>query len=432
MRRIDFYASTYAIFTLRLLCALLLVLEFRAFADDSAAAVQQLPEPAKRFALVIGVEDYGDGITTLKGPNNDAHEIKRALENYGGFPSDQIVVLSSDQNEGGRPTHNQILKRLDRFANIVPPDGLLVVAFSGHGIEKDGEAFLLPSDAELGSVDLLRNTSLSLNTLRDAIKHIGVKQVMILLDACRDNPEESKGLQDNKMTSAYRMHGPDWNKVNTGIEAFAVVYATEEGKRAYIAAAKKQGYFSMALVDGVSGQAKNSKNEVTLGSLVNYLQDKVPKLVVRDLGQDKIQRPFADVRGYHADDLIIARVLEVNPALQYVLDVRLRPVLSKTTVAILTGTITGASDVAGEEAKWQDKVNDGSHLVDLFEYSLPLPGGNIVDSWSYDVSVVHVQTHELIRINLSEKEPASRGVRTAVSIDGKLTVDVTQAAQGWK
>jgi Caspase domain len=322
----------------------------------------------------------------------------------------------------------------------VPLDGLLVVAFSGHGVERGGVAYLLPSDAEMGSADLLENTSISELKLRDSIKHVGVKQVIVLLDACRDNPEKAKAVGDNNLTPAYRMKGPDWDKINTGITALAVLYATEEGHRAYIAQTKKQGYFSMAFVEGISGDAKNEKNEITLGSLMRYLQKRVPKLVSDEYGATAIQKPMSDIRGYLAEDLVVASIPVVSSSITYSVDVRLRPILtdaiSNIEVQILGVPVSvgggNAAAAAGTEKSWTDRAYNGTHLANAFQYSLSVPNGKTISGWSYDVVVRHIQSDGVVKIELSEKNPISMGVRTSVIGNGILSVDVSQAAEGWK
>lgn len=58
------------------------------------------------------------------------------------------------------------------------------------------------------------------------------------------------------------------------------------------------------LVEGLRGGAANEKGEVTLASLVKFLQERVPKRVLQDLGPGKEQKPFAVVEGYRADELV--------------------------------------------------------------------------------------------------------------------------------
>jgi hypothetical protein len=60
------------------------------------------------------------------------------------------------------------------------------------------------------------------------------------------------------------------------------------------------------VVEGLKGGAANEKGEVTLANLVKYVQENVPKRVAIDLGSGKQQRPFFQMEGYKAEDLVIA------------------------------------------------------------------------------------------------------------------------------
>src|SRR5204863_5441954 len=85
--------------------------------------------------------------TTLGGASNDARTLSEALIQYAAFPADQVTLLGSDQPAERQPTRGNILRRLSNLAAVVPPDGLLLMAFAGHGIERGGQAFLLPADS---------------------------------------------------------------------------------------------------------------------------------------------------------------------------------------------------------------------------------------------------------------------------------------------
>ena len=273
---------------------------------QSSEPVKVLPGSAKRYALVIGVDQYADTqITTLGGASNDAKALANALVQYAGFPSDQLTLLASDQPAERLPTRGNILRRLSNMAAIVPPDGLLLISFAGHGIERGGQAFLLPSDSQVSNdVDLLEQTAINVTTIKDRVKKIGVGQVLMILDACRNDPV-GRANADNPLTAAYT-RGFNFDLRNREVKAFATLYATEVGKRAYEYKEKKQGYFTWLLVEGLKGGAANEKGEVTLSSLVKYLQERVPRRVLQDLGAGKDQKPFAIVEGYRADELVIA------------------------------------------------------------------------------------------------------------------------------
>jgi hypothetical protein len=109
------------------------------------------------------------------------------------------------------------------------------------------------------------------------------------------------------MTEAYR-RGLTFDIRNREVEAFATLYATRIGERAYEYSEKRHGYFTWAIIEGLKGKAANERGEVTLGGLEQYIQDAVPRQISIDLGAGKDQRPFADVRGYKASELVIAKV----------------------------------------------------------------------------------------------------------------------------
>ena len=266
------------------------------------------PSGPKRFALIIGVDRYDDTqITTLGGAANDAKALRDALVHYAGFGEDQVTLLASDQPPERQPTRGNILRRLSNLKGVVPKEGLLLVAFSGHGIEREQQAFLLPQDAQVSNdVELLEQTAINVTQIKNQIKKLGLAQVVMILDACRNDPG-GRAEADNPLSANFA-RGFNFDVRNHEVEAFATLYATAVGHRAYEYTEKKQGYFTWALVEGMKGGAANERGEVTLAGLVKYLQDRVPKRVALDLGAGKEQRPFATVEGYHADDLVVAAV----------------------------------------------------------------------------------------------------------------------------
>ena len=191
------------------------------------------------------------------------------------------------------------------MAAVVPPDGLILISFAGHGIERGGQAFLLPSDSQVSNdVELLEQTAINASQIKDRIKKIGVRQVLMILDACRNDPV-GRANADNRLTPAYT-RALNFDLRNRDVQAFATLYATEVGYRAYEYKEKKQGYFTWVLVEALRGGAANEKGEVTLSNLVKYLQERVPKRVLQDLGPGKDQKPFAVIEGYRADELVIS------------------------------------------------------------------------------------------------------------------------------
>ncbi|HKZ77129.1 MAG TPA: caspase family protein, partial [Pyrinomonadaceae bacterium] len=130
-----------------------------------------LPSKGKRWALIVGVDKYADPqISPLRGAANDARALADALVRYAGFPQDQVILLATDQPAERQPTRVNLLRRLSNLAAAVPKDGLLLLSFSGHGMQRGGQAFLLPSDAQISDqISFLEDTAVGVNRMRDLI-----------------------------------------------------------------------------------------------------------------------------------------------------------------------------------------------------------------------------------------------------------------------
>ena len=281
--------------------------------------VTQLPDRAKRFAVLIGVNEYDDEqIGALVGPANDMQMLEDALVANAGFDRNHIRRLTREQTETSlKPTRFNVLRALSNALKAVPADGLLVLAFSGHGTERNGRAFLLPADAQVNAdIELLEASALEVAALKNMIRNrrsspsapvTGVAQVVVLLDACRNDPTSGKDTSINPLTPAY-----DFSLRNSNVKAFVTLYATALGARAYESRARRQGYFIsevVAALRGAASDAVNERGEITLDRLIRHVEDEVPARVAFETGND--QKPFAVVEGYKAADLVLAKASAV-------------------------------------------------------------------------------------------------------------------------
>jgi uncharacterized caspase-like protein len=351
-----------------------------------AEGVGAFPVGSKRFALVIGVDDYQDTqINKLEGASNDAKAIVEALVKYAGFPRDQVVLLTSDQPTERRPTRGNILRRLSNLRTAVPKDGLLLIAFAGHGIERGDQAYLLPSDAQLsGDVSLLEDTAINVNEMRRRIEQTGVGQVVMLLDACRNDPSAGRGDADNRLTTKFAQSF-NFEARNSDVKAFATIYATDVGYRAYEYKEKKQGYFTWALVEALGGAAANEKGEVTLNGVISFLQEAVPKRIRIDLGSGKIQKPYAVIQGYKASDLVLSKVAA-------------------------TENVSIADPAAIERGDWE-KVQAGNNATAFRDYLKKYPNGMFTEQALWE-SIQSSKDPEDYK-NYLKRFPAGRNAKVA-------------------
>jgi formylglycine-generating enzyme required for sulfatase activity len=173
---------------------------------------------------------------------------------------------------------------------------------------------LLPADAQVNDdVKLLEKTAIEVADIKEMIREksdgkgniTGVSQVVILLDACRNDPTSGRDLSVNPMTKAY-----DFNLRNSGVQAFVTLYATSVGNRAYEDASRQQGYFIGEVVEALNGAAANERGEITLEKLIEHVEDKVPTKVSVRLGRE--QKPFHEIEGYRSG-LVLALANRTAP-----------------------------------------------------------------------------------------------------------------------
>jgi uncharacterized caspase-like protein len=132
----------------------------------------------QKFALVIGNGDYS-GISALKNPVNDARDMEAALKGLG-FAVDLVLNGGLDQMETAAV---RLKNRLSASRNSY---GFLF--YAGHGVQSNGENYLLPVDARIQSENQLRQRAVALQWMLDEINQAGNELNVVVLDACRDNP----------------------------------------------------------------------------------------------------------------------------------------------------------------------------------------------------------------------------------------------------
>ncbi|WP_424985204.1 caspase family protein [Microbulbifer sp. S227A] len=129
----------------------------------------------ERVALVLGLGAY-QTIEPLDNTRRDARAIARTLEGIG-FD----VTLSLDA------TGAELHQLMDDFAFRSETADLALIYFAGHGVEVQGENFLIPVDAEIRSNLDVQRQSISLKQMLASVENAR-KMRIVILDSCRDNP----------------------------------------------------------------------------------------------------------------------------------------------------------------------------------------------------------------------------------------------------
>ena len=129
----------------------------------------------RRVALVIGNSGYAS--KPLVNAGHDAAALARALEGLG-FE----VTLKHDLSQ------SKLKYAIDRFGKRLKKSGVGLFFYAGHGIQVDGENYLIPLGANISEPELVEyeavNAERVLAWMRSAKNALNI----MILDACRSNP----------------------------------------------------------------------------------------------------------------------------------------------------------------------------------------------------------------------------------------------------
>jgi uncharacterized caspase-like protein len=132
-----------------------------------------------RLALVIGQSSYRS-IAPLPNPVNDAKAMAQMLGDAG-FEVQSATDLSQ----------TDLRARIAGFAANVSakgPDTVALVFYAGHGLQIDGENYLVPVDIDPKREADIPLQAVRLNDILNTLTSVPSKSRIILLDACRNNP----------------------------------------------------------------------------------------------------------------------------------------------------------------------------------------------------------------------------------------------------
>ena len=132
-----------------------------------------------RLALVIGQSTYR-AVPALPNPVNDAKAMSNLLTDAG-FD----VVTASDLSQ------TEMREAISNFAGRIAakgPDTVALVFYAGHGMQVDGENYLVPVDVDPKREADVPLQSVRLNDLLNTLTSVPSRMRIVMLDACRNNP----------------------------------------------------------------------------------------------------------------------------------------------------------------------------------------------------------------------------------------------------
>ena len=193
---------------------------------------QLVAQKQPKVALVIGNANYEEG--ALSNPVNDATDIAKALGELG-F---EVKLL---QNQDLRSMENAI----NDFSRQLRKGGVGVFYYAGHGVQVQGENYLIPLKAQLLNEKDARYEAVALGKVLNAMEEARNQVNIIIIDACRDNPFYRRWRSSRRGSN---VRGLTAVSPPSGI---IIAYATREGNTAADGVGQRNSPFTSALLENI-------------------------------------------------------------------------------------------------------------------------------------------------------------------------------------
>ena len=203
----------------------------------------------KRIALVVGNANYN--VRPLDNPVRDVRLIGNVLKQYG-----FRVILVEDAN------YRKFRKALARFGEelrIAGPKTTAFFYYSGHGMQYQGNNYLIPIGSEVNSVVDLDLEFVRAGRVQSAMGSITTGVKIMLLDACRNSP--FKSFVRSKRSGLAQMDAP---------KGTIIGYATSPGKVAMDGKGRNSPY-ALGLVRAI--KMPGLTIEAVLKQTLNWVDD---------------------------------------------------------------------------------------------------------------------------------------------------------------
>lgn len=134
-----------------------------------------------KIALVIGNAAYADAEQPLKNPVNNA----RAM-------ADELRRIGFEVDLGENLATEAMRAAITRFYGKIKPGSTALLFFSGYGIQSNRQTYMVPVNAQIWTEYELQRVGYSLDSLLAEMNSRGASTKIVILDASRRNPFESR------------------------------------------------------------------------------------------------------------------------------------------------------------------------------------------------------------------------------------------------
>lgn len=250
-------------------------------------------EIKRSFAVIIGVNQYKNGIPPLETAVNDASELAKILAEEYEYKVLHLLDTDATQsklNDLLAAFVKQQLPLADGLIQMQESDRLLFY-FGGHGIALDGldnadgpAGYVVPQDARRDD----SNTWVGMQRLHDALMQLPCRHLLIILDCCFAGAFRWAELQREAVRS-HKMYQERYQRFISGCAQQVITSAADDEKAAdsllnFGQRGNINGHspFAELLFKALLGQADFTKDGViTATEIYLYINDELAKTITK-------------------------------------------------------------------------------------------------------------------------------------------------------
>jgi uncharacterized caspase-like protein len=265
-----------------------------------------------RVALLIGISNYGSGLTSLPGASKDVAAMSRVLENsdIGDF-SEVKQLFDPDPTEMGTAIQNLFDGR--------KKEDVTLLFFSGHGIkDEQGRLYLATGKTAKDSRgSLIKATAMPANFIHDLMVNSRSKQQIIILDCCFSGAfvdgltAKDDGSVDLKNQLFGSENRADKGEFQASGEGRVILTSATSTQYAFEQSDAELSVYTRYLIEGLSTAAADQDNDEIISA--DELHEFAAKKV-REAAPAMKPEIYAVKQGYK---IPIAKALIADPKLKY-------------------------------------------------------------------------------------------------------------------
>ena len=221
----------------------------------------------KNWAIAIGINEY-ENLSPLKYAKQDAEAMAAWFKQEAKFDEDYVFLFTEDSPPiykanpaiPTKPTYGHLRRflRAQFEEPLLNPGDNLWFFFAGHGERHRDKDYLMLCDTDPGDIEY---TAISVEYVTQRLRRSGADNVVLFLDACRDEKSRSRG----GLGIGEEEH--------QGVITF---YSCTTNQKSWEIDELQHGSFTYTLLEGLGLQEE--ANCATVERLNQYLSYQVPRL----------------------------------------------------------------------------------------------------------------------------------------------------------